>query len=99
MRAEPRSQQGPKPFHRVHVHFMKAITVVIPSVFPTAMTDACMLVTPRLQTAVDVVFIRVDTRAWCNRRLDERLDPCLLDVFLYRAYCVSTPLNRPVVRL
>jgi hypothetical protein len=95
MRAEPRSQQGPKPFHRVHVHCMKAITVVIPSVFPTAMTDACMLVTPLLQTAVEVVFIRVYTRAWCHRRLDERLDRDLLDVCQPPDHHVSIPLNHP----
>src|SRR5262245_30101987 len=74
---------------------MKTITVVIPSVFSTAMTDAFMLVTPLLQTAVDVVFIRVYTRAWCNHRLDHRLDRDLLDVVQHPDHHVSTPLNHP----
>src|SRR5215510_6936807 len=77
------------------MHFMKTITVVIPSVFSTAMTDAFMLVTPLLQTAVDVVFIRVDTRAGCNRRLDQRLDRDLLDIVQHPDHHVSTPLNHP----
>jgi len=95
MRAEPRSQQGPKPFHRVHVHFMKAITVVIPRVFTPAMTDALMRIAPQFQAAVDVVFIRVHTRTRRNRRLDQRLDRPLLDIFQHPNNHVTTALDHP----
>src|SRR6267142_1471211 len=95
MWAKPRPQQGPKTFHGVDVHCMKTIAVVIPSVFPTARTDACMLVTPRLQTAVEVVCIRGYTRAWEHRRLDQRLDRDVLDVCQPPEHSGSTPLNPP----
>jgi hypothetical protein len=95
MRAEPRSQQGPKPFHRVHVHFMKAITVVIPRVFPPAMTDTLMRITPLVQAAVDVVFICVHTRPRCNRGVDQRLERPLVDVFQHPNDHVTTALDHP----
>ena len=53
---------------------MKAIAVVIPCLFPTAMTDALMPIAPLLQAAVDSVCIRGDTRPWGHRRVDQRLD-------------------------
>jgi hypothetical protein len=90
---KPRSQQGPKAFHRLHVHFVKAIAVIISCLFPTAMTHTLMRIAPLCQTAVDVVFIRVHTRARGHRRLDERLDGPLLDVFLQANDHLSTALN------
>ena len=35
---KPRSQQGPKAFHRLHVQFVKAIAVIISCLFLTAIT-------------------------------------------------------------
>src|SRR5262245_59154157 len=98
MRAEPQSQQGPIPFHRVHVHFMKAIPVVIPSVCTPAMTDALMRIAPLFQAVVDVVFIRVHTRTRRNRGLDQWLDRPLLDVFQHPNDHVTTALDHPADR-
>src|SRR5260221_14004184 len=93
MRAKPRSQQGPKTFHRVDVNFIQAIPVVIASVFTLTVTDALMFVTPLLQPAVDVVFIGVYTRAQHNRGLDQRLNRALLNVFQHPNDDVTTALD------
>jgi hypothetical protein len=95
MRTEPRAQQRPKPFHRVYVHFMKAISVVIPCVFTSAMTDTLMRIAPLSQAAVDAVFICVHTRIRGNRGLDQRLDRPLLDVFQQPNNHVTTALDHP----
>src|SRR5712691_3166552 len=95
MRAKPRSQQGPKAFHGVDVYFMKAITVIIPSIFATAVTDAFMLIAPLFQAAINVVLIRVNTGTRRNRRLDEWLDRSLLDVFQHPNHHLSTALDHP----
>jgi hypothetical protein len=81
MRAQPRAQQGPKALHRIHVHFMKAIAVVIPRIFAPAVTDALMRVASLFQPAINIVLIRVNTGARRNRRLNEWLSRPLLDVF------------------
>src|SRR2546428_681469 len=53
---------------------MKAITVLIPSIFAMAVTDACMRITPLFQAAINVVLIRVNTGTWRNGRFDQWLD-------------------------
>src|SRR5216683_1422013 len=95
MRAKPRPQQGPKAFHGVHVYFMKAITVIIPRIFATAVTDACMRIAPRFQAAINVVFIRVNTGTWRNSRFDQWLDRPLLDVFQHPYHHLATTLDHP----
>ena len=72
-----------------------AITIVVPSVFAVTVTNAFMLVTPRLQAVVDIVFISVNTRARCNRGLDEGLDGDLLDVGQPPNDDIATPLAQP----
>src|SRR6516162_3880365 len=74
---------------------MKAVTVVIPRIFTTAMTDALMHIAPLLQATVDGVFIRVDTRAWCNRALDQRLDRPLLHIVQHANNHLATALDHP----
>ena len=74
---------------------MKAIAVIIPRLCTTAMTDALMHVAPLLQATVDGVFIRVDTRAWCNRALDQRLDRPLLHIVQHANNHLATALDHP----
>ena len=95
MRPQPRSQQGPKAFHGVDVHFIKAIAVVIPRVFTTAVTDAFMPIAPLFQAAIDGVCIRVHTGTWRNRCLDQGLDRPLLDVFQHPNDHLATALDHP----
>ena len=59
------------------------------------MADALMLVAPLVQTAIDVVLIRVNTRARCNRRLEQRLDRQLLDVFQHPTDDITATLDHP----
>jgi hypothetical protein len=80
------------------MHFIKAIGVVISGIFTTAMADALMLVAPRVQPALDVVRIRVHTRAWCNRRLDQRRDRHLWNVFQQPNDPVTATLDHPEKR-
>ena len=79
MRAKPRPQQGPKAFHGVDVYCMKAIPVVIPCIFPSAVTDAFMRIAPLFQAAINIVLIGINTSTRRNRRLDQGLDRPLLD--------------------
>ena len=95
MRAKPRPQQGPKTFHRIHVHFVKAIAIVISCIFPTAMTDTFMCIAPLFQAVIDGVFIRVHIRARSNRCLNQRLDRPLLDVGQHTNDHLSTALDHP----
>src|SRR5512132_216200 len=95
MRAQPRAQQGPKALHRIHVHFMKAIAVVIPRVFALAVTDAFMRIAPLSQAAINIVLIRVNTGTRRNRRLDQWLDRPLLDVFQHPNDHLTTTLDHP----
>jgi hypothetical protein len=93
--ATPRSQKRPQAFHRIHVHFMKAIAIIIASLFTTAMTDALGRVTPRCSTAVAIVCIRLATRTPCSRGVDQRLDRDVLDVFHQPHDDVTTALEHP----
>ena len=95
MRAQPRAQQGPKALHRIHVHFMKAIAVVIPRVFAPAVTDAFMRIAPLFQAAINIVLIRVNLGTRRNRRLDQWLDRPLLDVFQHPNDHLATALDHP----
>src|SRR6266571_8634746 len=74
---------------------MQAVTVVIPSVCTTAMTDARMRIAPRLHAAGDVVCIRVYTSAQGNRCLDQRLDRDVLHGFQQANDHVTTALDHP----
>src|SRR5712691_10669604 len=74
---------------------MKAITVIIPRIFATAVTDTCMRIAPRFQAAINVVLIRVNTGTWRNRLLDQWLDRPLLDVCQHLNHHLATTLDHP----
>src|SRR6266849_8091006 len=74
---------------------MKAIPVIIPRVFTTAVTDAFMRIAPLFQAAIDGVFIRVNTGTRRNRRLDQWLDRPLLNVVQHPNHDLSTALDHP----
>ena len=60
MRAQPTAQQRPKPFHRIHMHFTQAVAIVISSELAPSMVDTLMIVSPRLQTGINAVFIYIN---------------------------------------
>ena len=72
---------------------MKAIAVVIPRIFATAVTDARVRLAPSFQAAVDVIFICVHTCARGNRGVDQRLDGPLLHVVQHVNDYVTTALD------
>lgn len=74
---------------------MKAIAVVIPSIFTTTVTDIFMLVAPRSQTAIDVVFIGLHASTRSDRGLDQRFDRDLLNMCQHPNHHVSTTLDHP----
>ena len=95
MRTQPRPEPRPQAFHRLDLNLMNAIAVVIPGVFATPMTDRFVRITPRLQAAIDIVFISVNTGTRCHRGLDEGLDRDVLDVFHQTNDHLTTTLNPP----
>jgi hypothetical protein len=60
MRTQPTTQQRPKPFHGVHMHFTKTVTIFISGIFAPAMIDALMCITPSLETRINAVLICVN---------------------------------------
>jgi hypothetical protein len=56
MRTQPGAQQRPDTFHRVDMHLMAAIAVLVPCVLAMAVADALMEVAPLRQTVVDIIF-------------------------------------------
>jgi hypothetical protein len=74
---------------------MNAIAVVIPSLFTTTVTDTFMLVAPRSQAVIDVVFIGIHASARNNRGLDQRFARALLNMFQHPNNHVSTTLEHP----
>ena len=68
MRTQPTAQQRPEPFHRIHMHFTKAVAIFISSELASSMVDTLMAVSPGLQTGINAVLIRINTvylEQWC----------------------------------
>ena len=74
---------------------MKAIAVVIPSIFTTTVTDTFMLVAPRSQAGLDVVFIGIHASTRSDGGLDQWFDRDLLNVFQHPNNYISTTLDHP----
>ena len=62
------------------MHFMKAVSIFSASIFTSRMIDALVLVTPLLQTVIDVVFVRVNQTARLDRFRHQRLNRYLLNI-------------------
>lgn len=80
------------------MHVIHAIAVVIAGLFTTAMADALLRIMPRGHTAIDVIRIRVHTRARGHRRLDERRDRQVLDVFQHPQDHITATRDSPHTR-
>ena len=74
MRSQLRAQQRPEPFHRVDVHFVEAVTVLITGVFAASMADRVVSVASGGQAGVDAILVRVGEGALRDHRLDDQLD-------------------------
>ncbi len=80
MRSQPGTEQRPKALHRVDMNFVEAIPVLVTGVFTPAMTHGMMIKALVLQRVIEGVFIGMDPRARCNKRLDEGTNRRLLDM-------------------
>jgi len=62
------------------MHFMEAISVLVPSKFTGGMVNRFMLKAPVWQGVIDVVLVGVDQTAWSNGSSDDGLDGNVLDI-------------------
>ena len=75
------------------MHFVEAVSVVIPSVLASAMANTAVFITPSGKPAIDVVLVGVNGGPRGNRRLEDRLDRFLLNVRQHSHHDLATPLN------
>src|SRR5215510_16439540 len=61
MRTQPTAEEGPEPFHGIHMHFTNAIAIFISSELTPSMVDMLMIVPPGLQTGINTVLICIYT--------------------------------------
>jgi len=80
MRAQPGTQQRPKPFERIDMDFMKPIAVFITGILTSGVIDTLVLIAPFRQTIVDIILIRVYPTAGYNNLHDHGLDRHLLHI-------------------
>ena len=94
VRAEPRTQQGPKTFQGVDVDLAEPVPVLVAGVFAASMADRLVLVAPGRQTCVDAVFVRVDQSARGDRGGDDRLDRPLLHIGQHAQHHLAAALDQ-----
>src|SRR3954467_8572782 len=77
---QPGSQERPEALEGVDVDFAESITVLVPSVFASTMTDGLATVAETRKPGVDAILVSIDGRAFGDGLLDERMDGRLLDI-------------------
>jgi hypothetical protein len=77
---------------------MNAIAVVIPSIFPTTVTDMFRLVAPRSQAVLEAVFLGIHARTRSDGGVDQRVARDLLTGFPPPKHDVSTTRDHPAAR-
>ncbi len=80
MGAKPAPQEGPKPFHGIHMDFTKAVPLFISGVLSPSMIHMLMVVSPGTQACINAVFIHINTCTWSNGLFDEWFDGLLLHI-------------------
>ena len=94
-RTKPTPQQRPEAFHRIDLHFTKAVAIFIAGVLAPPMVDALMAVSPSTQARINAVFIRVNHCPWITGVFDERLERLLLHLGPKTEHHLTTTLNHP----
>src|SRR4051812_48490821 len=74
---QPGSQQRPEAFDGVDL--AEPITVLVPGVFASTMTDGLVAVAETRKPGVDAILVSIDVRAFGDSLLDDRMDGRLLD--------------------
>src|SRR4051812_10550766 len=80
MRPQPGSQKRPEALQGVDVDLAEAITVLVPGVFASTMTDGLVAVAETRKPGVDAILVSIDVRAFGDSLLDERMEGRLLDI-------------------
>src|SRR5712691_2668466 len=93
MGAKPTPQEGPKPFHGIHMDFTKAVPIFISGVLALSMVHTLMLVSPCTQASINAVFIRINKCTRGNGLFDERLNGLLLHISKHVDDHLTAPLN------
>src|SRR5712692_8670395 len=60
--------------------FTKAVPIFISGILAPSVVDTLMIVSPRTQTSINAVFVRINKCIWGNGVFYERLDGLLLHV-------------------
>src|SRR6266568_3231380 len=55
-----------EPFHRIDMHFTKAVAIFISGVLAPSMVDTLMIISPCPQAGINAVPIRINKRTWSN---------------------------------
>jgi hypothetical protein len=95
MRAQPTAQQGPKALHGIHMHFTQAVAIFIAREFASSVVDMLMIVTPRLQTGINAILVRIYTGAWHDGVFDEGFNGLLLHIGQQIEHDLTTALHHP----
>src|SRR5713101_298897 len=95
MGAKPAPQEGPKPFHGIHMDFTKAVPIFISGVLSPSMIHMLMIVSPGTQACINAVFICIHKRTRHNSLFDEWLDGLLLHIGNHVDDDLTTSLNHP----
>ena len=93
--SQPRSQQRPAAFPRIDVNFVEAVAIVVASVLAASVIDGEVLLAPFLQSAIDVVLVGVDRRAWGDGGSQKGGDRDWLDVRQQVPHNLARTLNPP----
>src|SRR4051794_23119454 len=93
MRPQPGSQERPEAFHGVDVDLAESITVLVPGVFASTMTDGLVTVAETRKPGVDAILVGIDARAFGDGLLDDRMDGCLLDIGQHPDHHLTTALD------
>src|SRR5579859_1346386 len=93
MRAQPGTQERPKAFYRIDMHFMKTIAILIACIFARRMIDRLVLVAPSFQSRIDVVLIGKNQASLLDGLFEEWLDCVLLNIRKHVQHDLSVALD------
>ncbi len=81
MGSQPGAQQRPETLGGIDMNLMEALPIVIAGVFTLAVADRMRVKAPILQWVIEGLFIGMNPGSWGDKRLEDRLEGRLLDVF------------------
>src|SRR3954462_9053181 len=94
VRAEPGTQQGPRPRHGVDVDLAEAVAILVAGVLPAPVADGLGLITPGRRASIDAVLVGVDAGALGDGGLDDRLDRRLLYIGQHAQHHLAATLDQ-----